>query len=110
MSQLYTLVKKHGENLNSFTVRIKADSNDGDYIITESFYSKEDFDEYVAEGLVHFLKNASGRYKLEDYDNEYDLNIPYNGFDGYCHTLEWVKIDYVDANGETWDVKMNVEA
>lgn len=102
---MYTLEKKPASDLNKFIVTIKADSNDADYIATISKYSKKDFEEYVIQGLIDLREKGTGRHKLEDYDNEYDLDIPFNGWDGQCHTLESVKVEYVDENGITWVVK-----
>lgn len=101
----YKLVKKDDKDYNQFKVTIKADSNDADYITSINFYSKKDFDDYVADGIIHLLEHGSGYHELEDYNNEYDLNIPYNGWDGFCHTLSYVRVEYVDENGITWDVE-----
>jgi len=96
----YTLSKKE-ENLNTVKVTIVADSNDADYITEITTYSKEEFDEWVIDELIE-LKNYSGSYELPGFPG--DLDIPYNGFDGRCHSLEYVEVEYTDKNGQVWDV------
>jgi hypothetical protein len=106
----YQLIKKSQNKFNKFIVTIEADSNDADYITEISEYSKDVFEEYVVDGIIHLLKNASGSHKLGNYNNEYDLDIPFNGWDGYCHTLSYVKVEYVDENGVIWDVNININS
>lgn len=101
----YQLVEKVQKELNKFKVTIKADSNDGDYITEIDHYTIEVFEKYVIDGLIHLKENATGNHKLGDYQNEYDLNIPYNGYDGQCHTLEELIVEYIDGNGKLWEVK-----
>jgi hypothetical protein len=100
----YNLVKKQPKDLNKFKVTIVADSNDGDYITTNATYTKEDFEEYVIDGLID-LKGHSGHYQLQTYSNEYDLEIPFNGWDGFCHSLKEVIVEYTDENGEVFTVE-----
>lgn len=101
----YTLVEKQAKEVNRFKVTIKADSNDADYITNVSFYSKRDFEDYVIDGLIDLQKNGSGHYELENYNNKYDLDIPWNGWDGQCHTLEELIVEYIDENGKLWAVQ-----
>lgn len=103
----YTLAQKPAEKRNVFIVTIKADHNDADYITTIESYSKDDFDEYVADALIDLINNYSGDYDLEHYFNEFDLDIP-RGDEERCHTLESVNVEYIDENGITWDVKLNL--
>jgi hypothetical protein len=104
MSERYQLVEKTGRELDSFKVTIKADSNDADYITEVNHYSQEIFEEYIIDGLIHLRENASGHHELGDYDNPFDLDIPFNGWDGYCHTLEELTVEYIDSDGKVWDV------
>lgn len=101
----YNLVEKTVKEREIFKVVIKADSNDADYITTTAHYSPSDFDEYIIDGLIDLKEKGTGRHKLENYNNEFDLEIPYNGWDGYCHTLEELIVEYIDENGKVWDVK-----
>jgi hypothetical protein len=102
----YTLTKPESKQRDKFIVTIVADSNDADYITTENTYSKEEFEETIADALVDLQNNYGLSYQLPNYYNEHDLDIPYNGWDGYCHTLKYVQIQYIDNNGETWDVNL----
>lgn len=101
----YQLVEKTGKNFNKFKVTIVADSNDADYITEIDYYTQEQFDKYIIDGLIHLRENASESHQLADYDNEYDLDIPYNGWDGYCHTLIELTVEYIDESGKVWDVE-----
>ncbi|TVX86019.1 hypothetical protein [Paenibacillus agilis] len=100
----YTLSKTEARNI--FIVTIVGDSNDADYITTEEVYNKSDFDEYVVNALIDLMTNYSNNHQLENYPNKFDLSIPHNGWDGYCHSLESVTIKHIDDNGEHWDVEM----
>jgi hypothetical protein len=101
----YKLIKK--KEVNKFIVTIVADSNDADYITTINKYDEVIFCKYVIDELIH-LEKYSGRHELESYEDngisEY-LNIPFNGYDGYCHTLESVKVEFIDHNGHIYDVQ-----
>lgn len=104
----YTLEKS--EKRNVFIVRIVADSNDADYVTTENIYSKESFEKYVLDGLIELLKNHGDNHKLPDFPNDkYDLDLPYNGWNGTCHSLESVTVEYFDENGDQWNVKLNTD-
>lgn len=109
MSEKYTFVEKIEENTDRFRVIIVADSNDGDYMTETDYFSPEDFDRYAVDALLDLSRNYSEDYKLKDYPNDSDLCIPYNGFDGYCHTLESLTIEYIDHNGKVWSVELNEE-
>jgi hypothetical protein len=100
----YQLIEKTGKELNSFKVTIVADSNDGDYITEINHYDQETFDKYIIDGLIHLQENASESHELENYDNPFDLDIPYNGWDGYCHTLEELIVEFIDDDGKVWEV------
>lgn len=95
------------EELNKFTVTIIADSNDADYITTINTYSKDVFEDHVANGLTELLQNYSDRHKLEEYEGDFD-DIPYGEY-GRCHTLESIDIKYVDENGLTFNVVLGDE-
>lgn len=99
----YRLVEKRSEHKDKFRVLIKADSNDADYITETSYYTKKDFEDYILAGLIDLRENASGRHKLKDYVNQYDLELPYSDW-GSCHTLKKVEVDYIDEHGKIWGV------
>lgn len=101
----YKLVEKTTEEKENFKVTIVADSNDGDYITEIDHYTKEVFEEYVIDGLIDLKEKGSGRHKLGKYNNKYDLSIPYNGWDGQCHTLEELIVEYTDSEGRVWSVE-----
>ena len=98
----YTLDKPSKRNI--FIVTIKADSNDADYVTNTDTFSKEEFEEYGLDALIDLKENYGGRHELSDYHNDCDLRIPYNGYDGFCHTVTELKIQYIDDDGMTWDV------
>jgi hypothetical protein len=104
----YKLSKQPQENRNKFIVTIKADSNDADYVTESEFFTKKSFDDYVVDELINLKTNYGGHHMLKDYPNDGDLSIPFNGYDGYCHTLESLDIKYVDENGETWNDELNL--
>lgn len=109
MSEKYTLVEKIEENTDRFRVVYVADSNDADYVTETEFFHPEDFHTYAIDALIDLSRNYSAPHKLANYRNEDDLSIPYNGFDGYCHSLKGLKIEYIDHNGKVWNVKLNEE-
>lgn len=100
----YQLIKKTMSNRNQFKVTIVADANDGDYITTINTYTKEWFEEDIVEGLIDLQENFSGDNELQEYDNDW-IDIPHDGQEG-CHSLESIDIEYIDENGEVWDVEL----
>lgn len=102
---IYELVEKKVNKKDVFKVTIRADSNDADYITETEYYIKEDFEEYALKAVKDLRDNYGGSHELEDYPNEYDLSIPFNGWDGYCHSLEELSVEYIDKDGKIWDVK-----
>ncbi|MBT2759974.1 hypothetical protein [Paenibacillus sp. ISL-20] len=103
----YKLVAPDQKDRNKFVVTVVADSNDADYITTINTYTKPFFEETIVHDLIDLLKNYSGRHKLRNYDGEYE-DLPYNPNDEYgrCHTLESIKVKYVDNEGFTWNVEL----
>lgn len=101
----YQLVKRTGRDLERFKVTIVGDSNDADYVTSIETYSKETFEKYVLPGLNH-LHNFGSWNDFENYDNLYDLSLPYSD-NGRCHSLESVKVEYTDENQVIWDVDIN---
>lgn len=99
----YTLSRKESKEKNVFVVTICADSNDADYITEITNYSKKEFDDWVIDELITLKNNFSQSHELENYRG--DLNIPYNGFDGNCHSLDYVKVEFIDDQGEIWTVE-----
>lgn len=100
----YHLVENKGTNTETFKVTIVADSNDGDYLRNTGTYSKEDFEKRILPGLNHLHNFGTGNYKLENYHNGYDLNIPSAEW-GDCHTLESVMVEFTDSNEKIWKVE-----
>lgn len=100
----YELHEKTGEEVGQFKVTIKADSNDGDYVTTINYYSQLTFESHIIDGLIELKYEYDGDHQLEDYTNNYDLDIPYNGWDGNCHTLEELNVEFTDDDGKVWDV------
>jgi len=101
----YTLSEKVSNMRDTFVVRIKADSNDADYMYSTMRFGKFEFEARIRE-LVNLQVNYGGSHELENYPNPMDLNIPYNGWDGNCHTLEELTIEYIDENGKVFDVEI----
>lgn len=101
----YRLIEKQSDMKETFIVTIVGDSNDGDYVTVTEHYDKEGFEE-VLPALIDLQENYSDNHRLEDYPNDMDLSIPYNGWDGYCHSLEELRIEYVDADGKIFDVEI----
>lgn len=101
----YKMVKKTGEEVGMFKITIVADSNDADYVTCTDLFPKEEFEEYGLEGLRDLREKASLPHQLSDYYNEYDLPIPSNFHDGYCHTLVSVTVEFLDEEGKVWTVE-----
>ena len=100
----YELVEKVEKEIEKFRVTIVADSNDADYITTISYYSKEAFEGYILNGLTVLRLNHTGSHKLKDFNNHFDLDIPHDGYDDYCHTLEELSVEYIDFSCKVWTV------
>ena len=104
-------------NKSYYTVRIKADWRDADYITTFKKYSEESFNE-VALYLKFMVNNLIGRRKLFDYidDDSKDTDF-YNALieyvdlywfvDRLCHTIEEVEILYYDTDGKCYKVSFD---
>ncbi|MBE7896091.1 hypothetical protein G7L40_20675 [Paenibacillus polymyxa] len=103
----YKLVAPQAEELNNFVVTIVADSNDADYITETAKYNAEEFNTEVINELIELKNNYSGYHQLSDCPLGEYITIPFNGCDGYCHSLESLQIKYVDGAGFTWDVELN---
>ena len=102
--RFYKLVEKSASNVDRFKLTIEADSNDGDYVTEYEYYSKGEFEDLIDE-IANLRDNFGEDQELVDYPNELDLPIPYNGFDGYCHTLVILRVEYIDSEGKIWDVE-----
>ena len=89
-----------------YEVYMKADANDADYVTTEEYFSQDEFDSIVDE-LKNLISNYGGSHKLSEYPNDCDFDIPFNGWDGYCHTLEYIDITMYDTDGYTYEVHLN---
>lgn len=98
----YTLVAPTGRYRNQFIVTIKADSNDGDYMTETSIYPKESFEQWVVDALIELREEYCLPHKLTKYQGR--LDIPTTDW-GRCHTLEEVKVEYVDLDGKIWRVQ-----
>ncbi len=111
----YKLAKPNQQRVERFKVTIKGDSNDADYITTEEYYTKEKFETIVGK-LNYLINEFGGNHQLEEF-NEYvyekennlkgcaELSLPCTEY-GICHTLEEVKIEYVDKDGKLWEVEI----
>ncbi|QNR65381.1 hypothetical protein IAQ67_15925 [Paenibacillus peoriae] len=102
----YTLSKPRKEAQDCFMVTIVADSNDADYITTTQTYSSKEFNGVIVDELIQLKNNYSGSHQLEDCPLGEYIDIPFNGYDGFCHSLESLTITYVDEDGYTWDVNL----
>lgn len=100
----YQLVEKGSELRETFVVTIIGDSNDADYVTETMNFNEEGFEEVLPE-LSNILNNFNDSGKLGEYENPMDLYIPFNGHDGYCHSLEKLTVEYIDHKGKIWDVK-----
>lgn len=100
----YRLVEKVSDDRNMFTITIIADSNDADYITEKMYCNKEEFEEMLPE-LINLRDNYGENHQLEKYPNPMDFNIPFNGWDGFCHSLEELTVEYVDESGKIFDVE-----
>lgn len=101
----YKLIEKASSMKNIFVITIVADSNDADYITESMDCSKTDFEELLPE-LINLRYNYGKNHELENYPNSMDLPIPYNGWDGCCHSLEKLIIEYIDESGKVFDVEI----
>ena len=99
----YKLVEKKSDKTETFIVTIVADSNDADYVTEKMEFNKEEFEE-ILPALVDLKENYSGHHELEDYPNPMELHIPY-GYDGYCHTIDELRVEYIDESGKIYDVE-----
>ena len=100
----YKLVEKKSDRTETFIITIVADSNDADWVTEKMEFNKEEFEE-ILPALVDLKENFSGSHELENYTNPMELDIPYNGYDGYCHTLYELTVEYIDENGKIYDVE-----
>jgi hypothetical protein len=91
----------------SYVLTIKADSNDADYITENQTYKKSEFENDVLPLLLELQGRYSGNQQLENAPCSLteNLPIPY-GEDGICHSLESIKLLYIDGNG-TSDVTLD---
>lgn len=99
---------------NRYIITITADSNDGDYITADTYFSDESFNDAIP-ALAFLLDNCVGCHKLEEYDNNDELcsevNI-YEYFDipfgemGPCHTITDVDIMYYEKSGMSYVVTL----
>lgn len=100
----YTLVEQQAKKKDQFIMTIKADSNDADYVTETTTFSKAEFEEYLDE-IKNLRDNFGGNHQLENYENPGDFNIPHDGYDGFCHSIEKLTVTYTDKDGKTWDVQ-----
>lgn len=120
----FNLPKKRSE----YVVEIVADSNDGDYITTKQSYDEKTFKQIIVHEIEYVMKNHKKPYELKEYyfddfykkylerenysekdvEEEYidELSIPFDGYDGNCHSLTQITIWYIDSDGITWEVNL----
>ena len=125
---MYKLVPRKPKE-KTFTVTIKADSNDADYITEVSHYTEKYF-RIIAIILKDIKENFSKSHQLETWNIErYEtlftkeqldemgvtidelvggaeyLDVPRNDWDyDYCHSLEKLEVICVDVDGVMYDV------
>lgn len=104
----YKLVEKPKDDYETFKVTIVADSNDGDYITETERYGKKEFEEEILLGLNHLKQTAGDEHQLSDYQNPFDLSLPFSDC-GPCHSLESISVEFLDATGKSWDVEIEYE-
>ena len=86
-----------------YELYINADSNDGDYVSTTETFNQKEFDEIIDE-IINLKNNYSEHGKLQSYPNEFDLSIPFNGYDDYCHTIVDIEVKMYDVDGTIYNV------
>lgn len=104
----YKLVEKRKDDYETFKVTIVADSNDADYITETKRYTKNEFEGRILSGLNHLKQTANEDHQLEDYQNPFNLSLPFSDW-GPCHTLESISVEFLDATGKSWDVEIEYE-
>ncbi|WP_440110005.1 hypothetical protein [Paenibacillus sp. QZ-Y1] len=102
----YTLSKPRKEQCDFFKVTIVADSNDGDYITTTRTYISKQFNGAIVDELIELKFKYGESHQLADCPLGEYIDIPYNGYDGFCHSLKSISIVYIDEDGFTWDVNL----
>lgn len=93
-----------------YVITITGDSNDADYITTDTCLSEKSFNEAIP-ALEYLFLNCIGKHKLEDYyDNHSDdidldeyFDIPF-GEMGACHTIKDVSIKFFEKTGMSYNV------
>lgn len=99
------LIQKKGEEVGKFKVTIVGDAGDANYVTDTELFTKEHMEEFALEGLRDLREKASLPHELSHYDNEYDLPIPSNFHDGYCHTLVSVTVEFLGEEGKVWTLE-----
>lgn len=89
-----------------YVVKIKGDSNDGDYITEEAHYTKEEFERCIPE-LKLLLSEYAGSHELQNFAADW-LNIPGTDY-GFCHTLYSVEMQCITSEGLTYDIELDEE-
>jgi len=106
---MYKLKKFKG---NVFIVTIVADANDAQYVTTIEHYDEEEFLE-IEPYLKDLMINGSVRGSLREWASQSDasewIEIPWDGWDGYCHSLESISIEYIDENSISYSVEIDLE-
>ena len=82
---------------------IRGDMNDADYLTTISRYDQKSF-EKIRDEIDNILNNHIGRYKMREYKNVCNLNLPYDEEYGYCHTLDYLRLLMYDIDGYVYKV------
>lgn len=91
---------------NIFIVTVVGDSNDADYITEVTKFKKENFDDEVIEEIKMLREIAGQAHGLEESDIEDTyVNLPYSDY-GLCHSLEEIKIEFIDENSVIYDVEV----
>lgn len=105
----YEIREKFCDRTASFRLTITADANDADYVTETEYFSREDFEEFVIDEILLIKREYSEPHQLPKYPNEFDIYIPYNGWDGPCHSLKGLTVEYIDQSGKEWAVVLTEE-
>lgn len=111
----YKLVKPNKQKVERFKVSITGDWNDADYVTATEYYTKEEF-ETIVGNLNFMMKEYNGYHQLKEFTTYLyprmnnlkgcaELSLPCSEY-GICHSLEEVRIEYVDKDGKLWEVEI----
>lgn len=113
-----TLLKEKKSSLKEvFIITVQADGNDGDYMTETTKIKKDDMTDEVIDFINKLNKIKDVDYALSDIEKQgeaYGLTlddlmlhvyIPSTDWGDFCHTLEYLGVEYIDENGKIFDVE-----